>query len=135
MTYNNQSDNTKYYKDKIITKKSKRSYYQSTKDKSGIVYSTLIEPLECINIELYIKKIPVHRDLYPPDASRGIEIPPAFITYHTLYPNISNSFFTNDGYQLINVPIVDATMPFNVMTLISTLIALIVHKSLPISST
>lgn len=66
---------------------------------------------------------------YPPDANRGFDIPPAII--HTLPPSNTNST-SNDHKQtyirtttlLLSLPTPDFSMPYNVIILTSTVMAL-----------
>jgi hypothetical protein len=61
----------------------------------------------------------LHRESYPNDASRGLEIPPTFIDVHWQHNGSVHTMFTSTDPGLIAMPIPDFSMPFNVITLVS----------------
>ena len=67
-------------------------------------------------------------DEFPANSERGIELPGALIFYHDSDGQVSSSHTTNT--LLFTWPIPDGTMPFNVITMTSTLSALFTGHSL-----
>jgi hypothetical protein len=63
----------------------------------------------------------MHMSVFPPDASRGIEIPPAIV-----YDNMPPYERIITTTQVISLPLSDFSMLFNVITLVSTLLVFIV---------
>jgi len=57
----------------------------------------------------------MHMSAFPPDASRGIEVPPS-IVHHSIYPR--ERIITSS--HVISLPLSDFSMSFNVITLVST---------------
>lgn len=57
----------------------------------------------------------MHMNAFPPDASRGIEVPPSII-YHNNFPY--ERIITTS--HLVSLPLSDFSMSFNVVTLVST---------------
>ena len=57
----------------------------------------------------------MHMSTFPPDASRGIEVPPSII-HHRTFPR--ERIITSS--HVISLPLSDFSMSFNVITLVST---------------
>lgn len=68
-----------------------------------------------IRIEYSCIKLLMHREFYPPDTSRGIEVLATIIRDKT-----TNKMYTTETNTIL-LPFPDATMPFNVITLVSFL--------------
>jgi hypothetical protein len=67
----------------------------------------------------------LHFESYPADASRGFDIPPTIVQLNlscpTTAPAVTRTLFGEVALTVLPIP--DASMPFNVTTLVSTVIA------------
>jgi phosphatidylinositol glycan class T len=77
-----------------------------------------------MTLSVELRKAPVHVDLMPPDASRGVDVPPAVLRYSTDGWRASKIAFSNAA--VVPTPIGDLSMSYNVISLTSTLLALFV---------
>lgn len=69
----------------------------------------------------------LHFQSYPPDASRGFDIPPVIFQYRAICPDGQSLAAHAFGDGILTVlPIPDASMPFNVITLVSTMMAFVI---------
>ena len=69
------------------------------------------------------RKRHLHRDAFPPGASRGLEVPPPRVVW-------SNGHVQGGPFALVTVPIPDATMPYNVITIVCSLAAFVLGSLL-----
>lgn len=63
----------------------------------------------------------VRREFQPIGASRGVQVPPSFLSYPTGGSSGINAHMVHTASFLVTAPIPDASMPFNVITLVSSL--------------
>jgi phosphatidylinositol glycan class T len=90
-------------------------------------WSVVLPPRTSLLVGLDFVKPLRHVDMMPADASRGLDIGSATLAYdehlgRTGWPQ--QTLFTEAA--VVTVPIADASMPFNVIAISSTLIALFV---------
>ena len=69
------------------------------------------------------RKQHLHRGAFPPGASRGLEVPPPRVVW-------SNGHVQGAPFALVTVPIPDATMPYNVITIVCSLAAFVLGSLL-----
>ena len=65
----------------------------------------------------------LHISSFPPDANRGLDIPPAMVAYAASVGSFSPTAFTFSDGLLIDTPLPDFSMPYNVVTLTCTVVA------------
>jgi hypothetical protein len=87
-------------------------------------FEATLAPRSRLTLTLEVRKTPVHVDLMPPDASRGVDVPPAVFRYSTDGWHDSKMVFSNAA--VLPVPIGDLSMSYNVISLTSILVALFV---------
>lgn len=91
---------------------------------STLALEATLTPNSRLTLSLEVRKAPVHVDLMPPDASRGVDVPPAVLRYSTEGWHASKLAFSNAA--VVRLPIGDLSMSYNVISLTSTLVALFV---------
>ena len=82
-----------------------------------------IPPKSQIQVYFPLEREFLHLEEFPPNSERGIELPGALIFYHDDLEGLISSTETTNTL-LFTWPIPDVTMPFNVITMTSTLSAL-----------
>jgi hypothetical protein len=84
-------------------------------------------------VRCQLRKRYLHWESFPPDASRGMAAPPPLVAFSVNNTDIDNQqilprltyFEQSASFVLVSLPIPDATMPYNVLTLVSSLAALL----------
>ncbi|KAK9247232.1 GPI transamidase component PIG-T [Lipomyces tetrasporus] len=61
---------------------------------------------------------------YPPDANRGFDVPPGILTVISKESNVSYAYAVRTSSLLLSLPTPDFSMPYNVIILTSTVMAL-----------
>ncbi len=116
------------------------------KDRQGSVYWSIPMGIcEVAEASFIARKRHLHREEYPSHASRGMEVPPVLVVWSSQSSSYTGSPLIVDGlplpmgtmggcsnsilstsigaFALVSLPIPDATMPFNTVTLVFTIAA------------
>lgn len=88
-----------------------------------VTWAVTVPPNSSVTAYLYFEKNFVKRESMPADASRGLEFPPTIATYETTTYLINNHIVTSTTSFLVSLPIADASMPYNVITMVCALMS------------
>ena len=80
-----------------------------------------IPPMETVTYRLYFKKVFLHVDDFPPDADHGLEVFSSWA--ETSFENENDLDIVYGDGLIVVMPKPDFSMPFNVITLTSTVLA------------
>ena len=116
------AENSSYCK--VITNYQLTYHVENYDTFSSITWSTNIPSNSKIFISTSYRKLFMNFEQYPADAYKGFEVYPTVI-YFKLHNNENFHFFTTESL-LLSFPVGDFSMPFNVITLISTIFAFLV---------
>ena len=81
-----------------------------------------IKPLQTVSFRLYFEKLFLHVNDFPPDADHGLEVFSSWANVTHKAADSENDIVYGDG-MLVSMPKPDFSMPFNVITLTSTVMA------------
>lgn len=103
----------------------KDMHYLSAKDRKRPVqleFEISIPPRSSISLAYEFEKSLLYIEEYPPDANRGFDIAPGVL--HTISTADSPSYSTRTTSLLLSLPTPDFSMPYNVIILTGTVMAL-----------
>jgi hypothetical protein len=90
---------------------------------SAVIFSVLLPPQCTLVTSLHLHKRFLKREHIPTDASKGVHVPAGAVHWQWEGAKELNLFIP--PMALISVPFPDASMPFNVITMVSTVFALL----------
>ena len=89
---------------------------------STVQWQISVPPQQSLTVTCRARKRHMHRDAMPPGASRGLEVPPPRVQWTCPSHNATYA----GPFSLVTVPIPDATMPYNVITIVCSLAAFMI---------